>query len=359
VNDDCLKLTAYFGERQRHGGRLYADDLFDVFGHHQLATSILLRGAAGFGRRHNLRTDQSLSLSEDPPVVAVAVDTSETIQRVVRDVMQLQGRGTFTLERARLLSPPASDVRLPDALHEATKLTVYVGRQVRVGKVPAFAAVCDLLYRRGVSGASVLVGVDGTANHRRQRARFFDANSDVPTMIIAVAPGERIAAVVPELSAMLEHPVMTLERVRVCKRDGQLLVRPHVLPGVDAAGLGIWQKMMVHTSESTLYHGEPLHRALVRRLRSSCYAGGATVLRGMWGFHGDHPPHGDRLLQLGRRVPVVTVIVDTPERVARSFDIVDELTVERGLVTTEMVPAVLSVGEHDRAGGLRLAGFDF
>lgn len=30
---------------------------------------------------------------------------------------------------------------------------------------------------------------------------------------------------------------MTLERVRVCKRDGELLATPHELPGTDEHGL--------------------------------------------------------------------------------------------------------------------------
>ena len=53
---------------------------------------------------------------------------------------------------------------------------------------------------------------------------------------------------------------------------------------------------------------------------------------------------------------MVTIIVDTPERIARSFEIVDELTDEAGLVTSEMVPAMASLAEGKRAsGGLRLA----
>ena len=67
---------------------------------------------------------------------------------------------------------------------------------------------------------------------------------------------------------------------------------------------------------------------------------GATTQRGIWGFHGGHPPHGDRLLQLGRRVPAVTVVVDSPERIAAAFAIIDELTTEQGLVTSEWVPAI-------------------
>jgi PII-like signaling protein len=61
-------------------------------------------------------------------------------------------------------------------------------------------------------------------------------------------------------------------------------------------------------------------------------------VRGVWGYHGDHRPHGDTFWQLQRRVPVVVVIVDTPANIRRWFEIVDELTGETGLVTSELVP---------------------
>jgi PII-like signaling protein len=358
VNEDCLKLTAYFGERQRVGGRFYADELIDLFGEYELATSILLRGIGGFGLRHHLRSDQSLSMSEDPSVVAIGVDSRARIEELLARLLQVKRRGLLTLERARLLNGDLTGITLPDSF-EATKLTIYLGRQERVYRVPAYIAVCELLHRRGIAGASVLLGVDGTIRRDRRRAGFFDRNSDVPTMVVTVGSAVRIAAVLPELGALLVHPLLTVERVRVCKRDGQLLERPHALPARDEHGLGVWQKTTVHTSESTLYKGEPIHRALIRRLRSSASARGATAVRGVWGFHGDHVPHGDRFFQLGRRVPVVTTIVDTPDSIARSFDIVDELTQEHGLVTNEMVPALLSVAEGTERGGLRLAKHDY
>ena len=52
-----------------------------------------------------------------------------------------------------------------------------------------------------------------------------------------------------------------------------------------------------------MFHGRPLHLEIIRRLRASD-AAGATSLRGVWGFHGDQPPHGDKLLQIRRHVPV-------------------------------------------------------
>jgi len=100
-----------------------------------------------------------------------------------------------------------------------------------------------------------------------------------------------------------------------------------------------WQKLMVYTSEAVQHRGQPVHRAIVRRLHAAGISG-ATTQRGIWGFHGDHAPHGDRLLQLGRHVPAVTIVVDTQDRIATAFSVIDELTTERGLVTCETIPAL-------------------
>jgi PII-like signaling protein len=352
VNEDCLKLTTYFGERDRVAGELVADALLDLYGRARIQTSVLLRGAEGFGLRHRLRTDRLLSLSEDLPVVSVAVDTRARIEAVLGDVAAMQRRGLITLERARLLSGEVGEVALPEELHEATKLTVYFGRHEKVDGRSAFMAICDLLHRRGIAGATALLGVDGTARGERRRGRFFSRNEEVPAMVVAVGSGERIGRVLPELGALPRRPLLTLERVRVCKRDGEPIERPHALPAKDERGMDVWQKLTVYTSESARHGKRPIHSALVHRLRETG-AAGATSLRGIWGFHGDHAPHGDRLLQLRRRVPVVTVVVDSPERIASAFEVVDELTAEQGLVTSEMVPALAAIGEAESRGGLR------
>jgi PII-like signaling protein len=344
VNEDAVKLTSYFGERQRTGGRFAADALLDLYGRHEAAVSILLRGAEGFGASRHPRTDASLTLSEDLPLTAVAVDSRSRIEPLAEETARITGTGLVTLERARLLSGDieAGDVEAAsprEDINEETKLTIYLGRQERVYRVPAFMAVCDLLHRRGIAGATALLGVDGTAHGTRERASFFSRNTGTPMMIIAVGSGTSIGRVLPELGALLPRPLLTLERVRICKRDGKLLCAPTALPGTDETGMPLWHKLMVYTSEAALHDGQPLHRAIVRRLRAAGISG-ATTTRGVWGFHGDHAPHGDRLLQLGRHVPTVTVVIDTPERIAAAFAVIDELTAEQGLVTSERVPAM-------------------
>jgi PII-like signaling protein len=358
MSTDCLKLTTYFGERDRTPNGLLGDQLLALYGERRIEASVLLRGAEGFGRLHHLHTDRLFTLSDDLPVISIAVDRRERIEALLTPVLQIKRRGLITLERARLLTGETEPVRLPEQPDEAVKLTIYVGRQERIDGVPAFAFITDLLHRRGVAGASVMLGVDGTRNGRRARARFFSRNADVPTIILAVGSCERIAAVLPELESRLCAPLLTSERVRICKRDGELLAVPHELPAVDDRGLALWQKLTVYTSQSATHEGHPLNLQIIRRLRASG-AAGATSLRGIWGFHGNHAPHGDRFLQVRRHVPVLTVAIDTPARTAGSFQIIDELTGEHGLVTSEMVPALSAMSAAETLGGLRLADHDY
>jgi PII-like signaling protein len=312
VDDDCLKLTTYIGERDRANGGFLADAFTEIYARHELQTSLVLRGVEGFGHKHQLHTDRLLTLSEDLPIVSVAVDTRERIEAARAELRQLEFDGLVTLERARMITGESGHVDLS----ERTKLTVYVGRQERIDGRPAFLAVVDLLHDRGVAGATVLLGVDGTARGTRERARFFARNAQVPVMIIAVGEGPAIAAVVPELTRSLPQPLITLERIG----------DPYEPSDDD----GVWQKLM-------LYSGAPTYEHVVRALREAG-AAGATSLRGIWGYHGDHPPHGDRLIQARRHVPVVTVVIDQPTRAQRWFELIREITGEHGLITSELVP---------------------
>ncbi len=342
MSDAALKLTTYFGERSRVRGRLLADELLDIHARHEIRASILLRGAQGFGAKHRRRTDRLLTLSEDLPLVAIAIDARARIEALLGDLSAIGDEGLMTLERAcigdaKLARSELSPEPSPRA-NDALKLTVYIGRHERVNGVPAFAALCQMLHNSGVAGATVLLGVDGIRHGQRQRARFFARNANVPLMVMSVGDGQQIGTALARLPELLSKPLLTIERVRVCKRDGVLLEPPHDHSSIAAHGPDLRQKLTIITSEAARHESRSAYLELIRRLRMA-NAAGATSLRGIWGFHGDHAPHGDRLLSIRRHVPVVTIAIDTPDRIASLFAIVDELTSERGLVTSELVPA--------------------
>ena len=346
---ECLKLTSYFGERHRTGRDLTGNALLDLYASKEIAASILFRGTQGFGLRQHLRTDRSLTLSEDLPLLTVAVDARPRIEAVLDQALALTAPGLVTLEEAHLVDGGGGLARLPAGQQEdEAKLTVYLGRHEQAYQIPAFEAICDLLYRRCVAGATALLGVDGTARGHRQRAGFLSRRDEVPMMVIAVGSREQIMGVLPDVSGLLRHPLLTVEPVRVCKRDGLFLGVPGRSPGTGEHGMDLWQKLTVYTSQAALHEGQPVHRTLARRLLSAGISG-VTTLRGVWGFHGEHAPHGGSALRLGLNVPAVTVVIDAPERIPAAFAIIDEVTAERGLVTSETVP-VIRAPAPERAG---------
>jgi PII-like signaling protein len=330
-----LRLTSYFGERDRVAGGLLADALMDVYERHEVSASALFRGIEGFGAGQGLQTERLLTLSEDLPMVAVAVDAEQPIRALIDEVREINRTGITTLERVQVLSRSGGPVHLPpDA--RTIKLTVFLGRQERIDGRAAHVAVVDLLHRRGLAGASVLLGVDGTARGVRHRGRFFATNVRVPLMVVSVGDREQIAGVLPELLAELDRPALALEPAVILKRDGARLADVAEPRAIDIAASSNAQKLTVYTGEQARHEGELLYSALIRRLRGEG-ASGAAVLRGLWGYHGDHRPHGERFWSVRRHVPLLTVLIDTPANVGRWFAVVDEMTRESGLVTSESV----------------------
>ena len=134
-------------------------------------------------------------------MTAIAVDTGPNIEAVLDQTLELNLPGLVTLEQARLLSGEIEPAGIGDDAGESARLTVYFGRRDRVYGVPAFEVICELLYRREIGGATALLGVDGTAHGRRQQGRLFSRDADLPVMVVAVGPGDRIGMVLPNWPA--------------------------------------------------------------------------------------------------------------------------------------------------------------
>ncbi|MCH9668998.1 MAG: DUF190 domain-containing protein [Actinomycetia bacterium] len=343
MSDETLTLTAYFAERERTADRFLAEAMLELFDDREIAASVLLRGIAGFGVSNVALSDRTLTMAENAPVTLYAIDRPDRILALTDSVAAMTRRGVITLRR---------DLGLPDALPEQAtnvRLWVYLGRKHRIAGRPGYMAVCDVLHHRGFAAAEVLLGVDGTVGGQRRRAQFFGSNSEVPLLISGVGTLAQTAEAVEELRGILPDPLFTVDQVLVCKNRGQRLADPG-----DLANVSQFQKLTVRTSEDNRIDGQPVHRALIERLKDSEHASGATVLRGMWGYLGTSRPHGDRFLQVARHVPVSTLIVDTSANIAASYAIVDELTENDGLVTCEVVSAMLGLHDGQRVGSLQL-----
>lgn len=91
----------------------------------------------------------------------------------------------------------------------------------------------------------------------------------------------------------------------------------------------------IFIGESDKWHHQPLHAALLERLRKEGFAG-ATVFHGIAGFGARSILHTTHLLRLSQDLPVVIEVVDTEEQIERLTPILEEM-VSEGLVTMEKV----------------------
>jgi PII-like signaling protein len=345
----ALKLTVYLGERDRAGEGLAADALMDLLARRGVRASVMLRGIEGFGLAHSMHIERLLTLSEDLPIVVLALDEPARVEALLEEVRACSPRGLVTLERAWSgqasdgagapwgaggAGPEAPSAESAQGAGEGVRLSVFTTRGQRSGGAPAHVAAVAALQRAGAWGASVLLGLDGTLEGERRRARVLAGNAGVPMLVSGFMPGALASAGAAALAPFAGASGVLFERVHVRRRDGGAARAP----GSRFDGPS-WQKLTVHCGEGARAHGQPLHEVLLRSLRRAG-AAGATSLRAQWGFHGEHRPHGERLLSAVRHVPVQTTVVEEPARMAALLEVVDALTEQTGLVTLEIVPRI-------------------
>ena len=207
-------------------------------------------------------------------------------------------------------------------------------------------ALVAALRRHGVAGASVLLGVDGTAHGRRRAARFAGASGHVPLLVVSVGAAGPIARALAELDAELGEPPRTLERVRVCKRDGERLAGPHDAPGG-------WVKLTVVCGEQSRHDGRPLAERscaacapAARPGPRRCAASGATTASTTRTATGCSSCAAACRCSSRPSTP--------PSAAAAAFALADRLTATDGLVLSERVPAFLASGPGVTLGGLEL-----
>jgi PII-like signaling protein len=296
----ALQMRFHFGERDRDGDGPLDAAVMDACARHGVWAAALLRGVEGFGAKHLLRTDRLLSLSEDAPLIAVAVGETGTVEALAEEVRSIAAEGLLVLEEVE--TAPSGDL---------VRATLW---GPRTGAESPHLRAVDALYRHGAEAATVLLGVDGVLDGERRRARFVAGNTGVPAMTVAVGERGVVTAALAELGSLAN--LVTFEAVAPRSRIARRKRHGGASPGASRVAL--------LTSEATQCEHHPLYLEFIHALRREG-ARGATALRGVWGFRGDVAPHGDRVLALRRDVPVIVETIDTAERAGRWLEIAESL----------------------------------
>lgn len=128
---------------------------------------------------------------------------------------------------------------------ERVLMRIHIGERDRYEGKPLYEAIVNLLRRRGYAGATVFRGVMGFGASGRISADHMELLAfDLPLVIECVETQEKIEAILPEIDAMIDAGLITLERAKVilyrAKRDGS---PPDALPEADRLDItGDWQE---------------------------------------------------------------------------------------------------------------------
>jgi PII-like signaling protein len=104
-------------------------------------------------------------------------------------------------------------------------MRIHIGERDKHQGRPLYEAIVELLRARHYAGATVFRAIMGFGASSRLRTDRVELLSlDLPIVVECVDTEERIAAILPELDAMIGGGLITLERTRV------IMYRPDVPP---------------------------------------------------------------------------------------------------------------------------------
>lgn len=95
------------------------------------------------------------------------------------------------------------------------------------------------------------------------------------------------------------------------------------------------QLVTIYVNNTDQWHGRPLYSAIVKLCQEEGIAG-ATVVRCVEGFGGDHKLHTARLFELSETLPVRIEIVDDAERIRALLTKLEPM-LPHGLITVQTV----------------------
>jgi PII-like signaling protein len=221
----------------------------------------------------------------------------------------------------------------------AKKLVVYVGASRRRGGEPVYEAVVRFLHGHGCAGATVTRAVAGYGQSGRlHEAHLFSLSDDVTVRIEAVDSEEKIRALLPWVYEMVDEGLIEVQDTEVVKFTERREETEEAKALKHEKLEGRAKMLRVYIGEDDRWEGEPLHEAIVKKLRMMDIAG-ATVYRGVLGYGAQQRLHRPGWLGLSTDLPVMISVIDTEEKIRGVLPALDEM-VDEGLIALSDVEII-------------------
>ena len=221
----------------------------------------------------------------------------------------------------------------------ARKLVIYVNALQRYKSKPAYEAIVQFLRDHRCAGATVTRAVSGYGHSGKvHEASLFSLTEDVPMRVEVVDSEQKINALLPFIYDMVDKGLIEVQDTEVIKHSTHKAKEEKMEPVKHEKLEGHAKMIRIYIGEDDRWEGEPLHEAIVKRLRMLDIAG-ATVYRGLMGYGAQNRMHRSGFLGLSNDLPIMISVVDSEEKIRKVLPIMDEM-VDEGLIALSDVEII-------------------
>ncbi len=221
----------------------------------------------------------------------------------------------------------------------AKKLVVYVNTLQHYKSKPVYEAIVEFAHRHGCSGATVTKAVSGYGRSGKvHEAHLFSITEDVPMRVEVVDSEQKINALLPFIYDMVDKGLIEVQDTQVIKHSTHKAQAEETHAVKHEKLEGRAKLLRIYIGEDDRWEDEPLHEAIVKKLRMMDIAG-ATVYRGLIGYGAQNRVHRSGFLGLSKDLPIMLSIIDTEEKIRGVLPVLDEM-VDEGLIALSDVEII-------------------
>jgi len=211
----------------------------------------------------------------------------------------------------------------------AKKVTIYINETTQHHMQSLHDAILTYLMHKGIGGATATRGFAGFGAHQQLHTPKIEILSmDLPIRIEFVETAEKADEVLPTLYEMITDGLIEVQDTTVIKHARKSPCGEPKPPHERKQGPA--KLLRVYIGEADKWHGEPLHDAIVKKMRMMEIAG-ATVYRGILGYGAKGHEHKRSFFHPVRDLPVMLTVIDSPEKINSAAEVIEEM-LEDGLI---------------------------
>ncbi len=219
----------------------------------------------------------------------------------------------------------------------AQKVTIYLNQDTRAHVEPLWSTILNFLRSRHVAGATLFWADIGFGSHEQlQNPRSEYAAEHRSVRIEFIETVARVEELLPTLYDMVTDGLIAVQEVKVVKAVSKDKRRQATESEAPRKIVTTAAKLVrIYLGEADRYKDEPLHEAIVKKLRMMDFSG-ATVYRGIAGYGAKRHPHKGGRFRLSHDLPIMISVIEKPERVTDLVEAVSSMMQDGVIVTSDV-----------------------